>query len=146
MEPDAALTDMANSILGANVECFKMTSQTTVVPEEGTRPEIPIYKPVSWVKVEGDIDYDKLNTLSIEAWDKLQLPRILLELCTNDTPKTKYVAGMRAVESAAAKLARPVRIDRTALFDIGKKIAAHTGAPRVAYDVSIKPPATIEFE
>jgi GMP synthase PP-ATPase subunit len=53
---------------------------------------------------------------------------------------------MRAVESAAAKLACPVRIDEAALFEIGKKIAAHTGASRVAYDISIKPPATIEFE
>jgi GMP synthase (glutamine-hydrolysing) len=146
MEPDPALTNMACSILGANAECFRMTSQTTVVPEEGTRPEIPIYKPVSWVKLDGDIDYDKLNTLCIEAWNKLQLPRILLELCVNDAPKTKCVVGMRAVESAAAKLARPVRIEQTALLGIGKRVAAHTGAPRVAYDVSIKPPATIEFE
>ncbi|MBT3376039.1 MAG: hypothetical protein HN742_17275 [Lentisphaerae bacterium] len=146
MEPDSALTDMACSILGTNAECFRMASQTTVVPEEGTRPEIPIYKPVSWVKVDGDIDYDKLNTLSVEAWNKLQLPRILLELCVNDAPTTRYVVGMRAVESAAAKLACPVRIDQAALFEMGKRIAAHTGAPRVAYDISIKPPATIEFE
>ena len=123
-----------------------MDSQTTVVPEEGTRPEVPIYKPVSWIKVDGDIDYDKLNALCVEAWSKLGLPRILLELCANEAPKTRYVVAMRAVESEAAKLACPVRIDEAALLDIGKKIAAHTGASRVAYDISIKPPATIEFE
>ena len=146
MEPDPALSDLARSTLGADTECFKMDSQTTVVPAEGTRPEIPIYKPVSWIKVDGDIDYDKLNGLCVEAWSKLELPRILLELCVNDSPKTRYVVGMRSVESAAAKLARPVRIDEAALFKIGKKIAAQTGASRVAYDISIKPPATIEFE
>ena len=146
MEPDPALTDLARNTLGVNAECFKMDSRTTVVPEEGTRPEIPIYKPVSWIKVHGDIDYDKLNALCVEAWRKLELPRILLELCTNDAPKTRYVVGMRAVESAAAKLARPVRIDEVALIEIGKKIAAYTGASRVAYDISTKPPATIEFE
>ena len=146
MEPDPNLADLARGTLGANAECFKMDSQTTVVPEEGTRPEIPIYKPVSWIKVDGDIDYDKLNALCVEAWSKLELPRILLELCANDAPKTRYVVGMRAVESAAAKLARPVRIDEAALLEIGKKIAEHTGASRVAYDISIKPPATIEFE
>jgi GMP synthase PP-ATPase subunit len=123
-----------------------MASRTTVVPEEGTRPEIPIYKPVSWMKVDGDIDYDKLNALCVEAWSKLELPRILLELYANDAPKTSYVVGMRAVESDAAKLAHPVRIDEALLFEIGKRIAAHTGASRVAYDISIKPPATIEFE
>lgn len=146
MEPDPALADLGRNILGANVECLRMASRTTVVPEEGTRPEIPIYKPVSWIKVEGDIDYDKLNALCVEAWSKLELPRILLELCANDAPKTRYVVGMRAVESSAAKLARPVQIDEAALLEIGKKIAAHTGASRVAYDISIKPPATIEFE
>ena len=146
MEPDPALADLARSTLGANPECFKMASRTTVVPEEGTRPDVPIYKPVSWIKVDGEIDYDKLNALCVEAWRKLELPRILLELCANVAPKTSYVVGMRAVESAAAKLARPVRIDEAALFEIGKKIAAHTGAALVAYDISIKPPATIEFE
>jgi GMP synthase (glutamine-hydrolysing) len=146
MEPDPALSELALSILGANAECFRMANRTTVVPEEGTRPEIPIYKPVSWMKVDGDIDYDKLNALCVEAWSKLELPRILLELCANDAPKTSYVVGMRAVESDAAKLAHPVRIDEASLFEIGKRIAAHTGASRVAYDISIKPPATIEFE
>jgi len=146
MEPDPALSDLAHSTLGTNAECFKMESQTTVVPAEGTRPEVPIYKPVSWIKVDGDIDYDKLNTLCVEAWSKLELPRILLELCANDAPKTRYVVGMRAVESAAAKLARPVRINQAALLEMGKKIAAHTGASKVAYDISVKPPATIEFE
>jgi len=146
MEPDPDLADLARSALAADAECFKMASGTTVVPEEGTRPEIPIYKPVSWIKVQGDIDYDKLSELCAEAWSKLELPRILLELCTNDEPRTRYVVGMRAVESAAAKLARPVRIDQAALFEMGGKIAAHTGASKVAYDISIKPPATIEFE
>ncbi len=146
MEPDQALADLANSILGANAECFKMNSRTTVVPEEGTRPEVPIYKPVSWIKIDGDIDYDKLNTLCVDAWKKLELPRILLEICANNAPKTSYVVGMRAVESVAAKLAHPVRIDEVALLEMGKKIASHTGASRVAYDISIKPPATIEFE
>ena len=146
MAPDPALEDLARGILGTNAACFKMDSRTTVVPEAGTRPEIPIYKPVSWIKVDGDIDYDKLNVLCVEAWHKLALPRILLELCANDAPKTGSVVGMRAVESAAAKLAQPVRIDQAALLEIGRKIAAHTGAARVAYDISIKPPATIEFE
>ena len=146
MEPDPALADLARSTLGANVECFRMDSQTTVVPEEGTRPETPIYKPVSWITVDGHMDYDKLHALCVEAWRKLELPRILLELCENDAPKTRYVVGMRAIESAAAKLASPVRIDEAALLAIGRKIAAHTGASRVAYDISIKPPATIEFE
>lgn len=145
MEPDPALSDLARNTLGVDAECFKMASRTTVVPEAGTRPEIPIYKPVSWIKVD-DIDYDKLSVLCVEAWSKLDLPRLLLELCANDAPRTNYVVGMRAVESAAAKLACPVRIDKAALLEIGKKIAAHTGASRVAYDISIKPPATIEFE
>jgi len=146
MDPDPALTELAGSTLGAKAECFRMAARTTVVPEEGTRPEIPIYKPVSWIKVNGEIDYDKLEALCVEAWRTLELPRILLEICVSDAATTRYLVGMRAVESAAAKLARPVRIDAAALREIGRKVAAHTGAAQVAYDISIKPPATIEFE
>ena len=51
MEPDPVLADLARSTLGANAECFKMDSQTTVVPEAGTRPEVPIYKPLSMRQV-----------------------------------------------------------------------------------------------
>jgi len=146
MEPDAALADLVRRTLGVTAECHRMASQTTVVPAQGTRPKDPIYKPVSWIKVAGGIDYDRLNALCAEAWSKLELPRILLELCANEAPKTKYLVGMRAVESAAARLAQPVRIDEAELRAMGRRIAAHTGAARVAYDISTKPPATIEFE
>lgn len=146
MEPDAELTRLANSILGTDTACFRMSSRTTVVPEAGTRPEIPIYKPVSWVRVAGDPDHDKLDELCREAWRQLELPRILLELYENPAPGTDLVAGMRVVESAAAKEARPVRFDPASLMEMGKKVAEHCGASRVAYDISHKPPATIEFE
>jgi GMP synthase PP-ATPase subunit len=53
---------------------------------------------------------------------------------------------MRIVESVAAKEASPVHLEHAALLEMGKRIAGHTGAVRVAYDISHKPPATIEFE
>jgi GMP synthase (glutamine-hydrolysing) len=146
MEPDAELTELANGILGTDTECFRMSSRTTVVPEEGTRPEVPIYKPVSWVKVQGEIDYDKLDELCSEAWKQLELPRILLQLYENPESRTDLVVGIRAVESAAAKEARPVRFEQASLLEMGKQVAAHSGASMAAYDISYKPPATIEYE
>jgi GMP synthase (glutamine-hydrolysing) len=146
MEPDAELTKLANGILGTDTECFRMSSRTTVVPEEGTRPEIPIYRPVSWVKVMGQPDYDKLDELCREAWKQLELPRILLQLYDNPESKTGFVVGIRVVESAAAKEARPVRFEQSSLLEMGKRVAEHSGASRAAYDISHKPPATIEYE
>jgi len=146
MEPDAELTELANGILGTDTECFRMSSRTTVVPEEGTRPEIPIYKPVSWVKVTGDVDYDKLDELCQEAWKQLELPRLLLQLFENPEPKTDFVVGIRVIESAAAKEAKPVRFAQASLLEMGRRVAEHSGASRAAYDISHKPPATIEFE
>ncbi|TET33995.1 MAG: hypothetical protein E3J72_15495 [Planctomycetota bacterium] len=146
MEPDAELTKLANGILGTDTACFRMSSRTTVVPEEGTRPEIPIYKPVSWVTVKGEIDYDKLDELCQEAWKQLELPRILLQLYENPESENNYVVGIRVVESAAAKEARPVRFEQASLLEMGKQIAGHSGATKVAYDISHKPPATIEYE
>ncbi|MHC4514098.1 MAG: GMP synthase (glutamine-hydrolyzing) [Planctomycetota bacterium] len=146
MEPDEELTNLANGILGTDTKCFRMTNRTTVVPEAGTRPEIPIYEPVSWVHVTGDIDYDKLESLCQEAWTQLELPRILLQLHQNPEPKTELVVGIRVVESAAAKEARPIHFEQASLLDMGKRVAEHSGASRVAYDISLKPPATIEYE
>jgi GMP synthase (glutamine-hydrolysing) len=146
MEPDVELTELGNGILETDTECFRMSSRTTVVPEEGTRPEIPIYKPVSWVKVVGEVDYDKLDELCRQAWKQLELPRILFQLYENPEPKTDFVVGIRVVESAAAKEARPVRFDQVSLLEMGKQVAEHSGASRVAYDISRKPPATIEYE
>jgi GMP synthase PP-ATPase subunit len=146
MVPDAELTELAHGIVGPDVECFRMSSRTTVVPEEGTRPEIPIYKPVSWVVVQGEIDFDRLEELCRAAWTRLELPRVLLQLHENQQPRCDYVVGMRIVESAAAKEARPVRFEPVALMEMSRRIAGHSGASRVAYDISHKPPATIEFE
>jgi hypothetical protein len=146
MEPDVELTKLANGILGTDTECFQMSSRTTVVPEEGTRPEIPIYRPVSWVKGMGKLDYDKLDELCQAAWKQLELPRILLQLYDNPESKTDFVVGIRVVESAAAKEARPVRFEQSSLLEMGQRVAEHSGATRAAYDISHKPPATIEYE
>ena len=45
-----------------------------------------------------------------------------------------------------AKEARPIRFAQADLLEMGKRIAEHTGASMVAYDISLKPPATIEYE
>jgi GMP synthase (glutamine-hydrolysing) len=146
MAPDAELTELARGILGTDVDCFRMGSRTTVVPEAGTRPEIPIYRPVSWVTARGEVDYEKLDELCREAWNRLELPRILLQLHENPDSRCDYVVGIRVVESAAAKEAKPVRFEQTALVEMSRRIADHSGAARVAYDISHKPPATIEYE
>ena len=74
------------------------------------------------------------------------LPRILLELCENPSPMTDFLVGIRVIESAAAKEARPVRFDEASLMEMGQQVAEHSGASRAAYDISHKPPATIEYE
>jgi GMP synthase PP-ATPase subunit len=94
----------------------------------------------------GKLDYDKLDELCQEAWKQLELPRILFQLYDNPEPKTDLVVGIRVVESAAAKEARPVRFEQSSLLEMGKRVAEHSGASRAAYDISHKPPATIEYE
>jgi GMP synthase (glutamine-hydrolysing) len=146
MEPDDELTKLANGILGTDTACFRMSARTTVVPAVGTRPEIPIYKPVSWVKLTGAVDYDQLDELCQAAWEQLELPRILLQLHENPAPRNDFVVGIRVVLSAAAKEARPVRFEQASLLELGQRVAEHSGATLAAYDISHKPPATIEYE
>jgi GMP synthase (glutamine-hydrolysing) len=146
MEPDPMMKELADRMLGCQTECFRMSNMTTVVPEEGKRPEKPIYKPVSWIIVRGGIDYERLEELSRKAWEQLELPRILVQLFENPSPRTRLLAGIKAVESEAAARSMPIRFDQEKLVEMARKVGEHTGAARVAYDVSIKPPATIEFE
>jgi len=145
MEPNRDFTDLAEGILNTGSKGFVMEARTTIVPPGGRRPEKPVNKPVAWLETKDDVGYDELGQLSREAWKQLGLPRILCKVFEGGGP-SRYIVGIRAVESAAAAKASPVRFDRAYLHEMGKRIGDETGISPIGYDISQKPPATIEFE
>lgn len=140
------LTDLAHGILRTGSEAFEMKgARTTAVPPSGRRTGDPIYKPVAWLSTKDDVGYDELEELSKQAWEQMELPRIIYQIHNGDG-STMYLAGIRAVESADAAAARPVRFEHAYLHEMGEKVSRATGLGAVGYDISLKPPATIEFE
>jgi GMP synthase (glutamine-hydrolysing) len=57
-----------------------------------------------------------------------------------------YTIALRAVDSTDAMTAEWVRLPWTALEAATQKIARIPGVGRVVYDITAKPPATIEWE
>jgi len=129
---------------GRKVRCFKMRAMTTYILKKEKRPENPLYANVLWVKSEDpSASLEELLPVRTKLFEQFGYPRILLEFCefSGDFP-----AAIRVVESPDAVTADPMKIDPDALLSFSKTIAEKSGASRVAYDLSCKPPATIEFE
>jgi GMP synthase PP-ATPase subunit len=86
---------------------------------------------------------ESVLNLQERVFERFGYPRILFELqeSIGDLP-----VAIRIVESPDAVTAKPMKIDLDVLTGLAKTVAEKCGASRVAYDVSVKPPATIEFE
>ncbi|HSN54769.1 MAG TPA: hypothetical protein VLT32_08850, partial [Candidatus Sulfomarinibacteraceae bacterium] len=56
-----------------------------------------------------------------------------------------YPVGIKIVDSEDVRTARPLDVDFDALARIGETICERAGAARAAYDISRRPPATIEL-
>jgi len=64
-----------------------------------------------------------------------------------DTRRYEYVIALRAVETVDFMTARWARLDAEFLDHVSRRIINEiTGISRVVYDISGKPPATIEWE
>jgi len=62
-----------------------------------------------------------------------------------DSDRAGYPAAIKIVESDDVRTARPFGLDFDALVTIGRAICEQAGASKVAFDISRRPPATIEL-
>jgi len=72
-----------------------------------------------------------------------RFPRILYEVF--DSGRDGYPSGIKIVESDDVRKARPMALDFDVLASMGEKICERAGASRMAFDISCRPPATIEL-
>jgi len=106
----------------------------------GREQERKLYAPILWVKAP-DADYFKMSDFRDEVSERF--PRIIWEV--SDSGGNGYPVGMKILESEDAMTASPMFFDRKRLIYMGEEIRRATGASRVGYDMSMKPPSTIEL-
>ena len=89
---------------------------------------------------KGDWDYKKL----IEKASKLEVyARILYELGSN--PEGKYDVLIRSINSKDARTAKVTELPIDLLKALAQKLLSFTHTKTVYFDVTPKPPATIEY-
>jgi GMP synthase PP-ATPase subunit len=147
MKVDRVLTDMVKAITGAQIRCSTMDTQGMWIDMSLPKQEKKLYAPIVWI--DGP-EYDGHELLELydntrkETLEKgLNVPRMLYRVF--DTGKGGHPVSIKAVTSTDVKIAEPFDIDYGTLEKMGERICNETGAARVGYDISRRPPATIEM-
>lgn len=127
--------------LGIDAKAWELENRATgIKEEEGERSRVY----ASPVLLEGDLEPELSFYLGKELPEQFDVSHVLYELAGDGDGK--WIVGIRAVRSSDAMTAEPLNIPIDELRDFGRKILDKTGAGTVAYDLTPKPPATIEYE
>lgn len=129
------------------VVCYKMLNRTTYLEEEIRRPPEPLTMPILWLQSEEKITYNAFKGMVKEVLEDFGYPRVLYQVSGDLTKLLPYLAAIRIVESRDAMKAKPMEVEFEYLQKMGEEIRRKNPlVAAVAYDISPKPPATIEFE
>jgi GMP synthase PP-ATPase subunit len=142
MEHDPELSQCAHKVVGGDAGCFRMKTRGMWIDPQVEAQRSKLYAPILWVK--GPVaDHELLirlyETLSTES----ELPRVLYEVF--DSGRSGYPSAIKIVESDDVRTARPLALDFDAMVRMGERICEQAGASKVAFDISRRPPATIEL-
>jgi GMP synthase (glutamine-hydrolysing) B subunit len=142
MESDAALGKIATEALGAKAEAFRMADQAMWIDASVSTQEKRLYAPIVWVRGP-EAGPEALAKLYDAVYEGAKLPRVLYEVYGSGKPG--YRSGIKVVESEDVRTAWPMPVGFGELQRIGKEICEKAGASAAAYDISRRPPATIEL-
>jgi GMP synthase PP-ATPase subunit len=142
MEERPELTSCARSVIGRAAACFEMKTRAMWIDPTVGSQRSKLYAPVLWVKGPA-VDHAAMTALYDALGAHSQLPRVLYEVF--DSGRGGYPSAIKVVESDDVRTARPLALDFGVLARIGETICERAGASKVAYDISRRPPATIEL-
>jgi GMP synthase (glutamine-hydrolysing) len=101
-----------------------------------------LYAPIVWI--DGPpLAATRMKEVYKET-NEIDTPRVLYEVFRADHDEGHPI-GIKIVESEDVRTAWPMEFGYYSLKNIGEAISEATGAPRVGYDISPRPPATIEL-
>lgn len=129
--------------LDLDATAFSLKNKATGVKEEEDGKRTRVYSPPLLLK--GKLEHSVLSYLGKEIPKKFDYSRLLFQL-TESSKEKNWMVAVRAINSKDAINAVPLSIPLEKLEELGEKIIQETDSEIVAYDLTPKPPATIEFE
>ncbi|HPA79498.1 MAG TPA: hypothetical protein PLS95_01690 [Thermoanaerobaculales bacterium] len=142
MEERPSLSRCAQGVLGGDAACFEMRTRAMWIDPTVGAQRSKLYAPILWVKGPA-VDHAALTRLYDALSAESKLPRVLYQV--HDSGRGGYPAAIKVVESDDVRTARPFALDHDTLAGIGTRICERAGASKVAFDISRRPPATIEL-
>jgi len=142
MEEQPELSRCVQGVVGGDAACFKMKTRAMWIDSAVDAQRSKLYAPILWVTGPA-VGHTLLTRLFDTLSEESGLPRILYEVFDSD--RSGYPAGIKIVESDDVRTARPLALDFDALARVGEMICESSGASRAAFDISRRPPATIEL-
>ncbi|KXB03005.1 hypothetical protein AKJ48_04325 [candidate division MSBL1 archaeon SCGC-AAA261O19] len=130
--------------LGLKAKAFTLENKVTGVMEEDGGRKRSYSSPVL---LEGGLEQEMVFFLGKKIPELFKTSRVLFKLSeAREHESSKWLVSIRAVSSKDASYADPLQIPLEELERWGDEIIAKTNTRVVAYDVTPKPPATIEYE
>ena len=142
MEERPELSRCASGVVGAGAACFEMRTRAMWIDPTVGAQRSKLYAPILWVKGPA-ADHALMTRLYDALSSEAKLPRVLYEVF--DSGHGGYPSAIKVVQSDDVRTARPLAFDFDTLARIGEAICARAGASKAAYDISRRPPATIEL-
>ncbi len=133
-ETDKKIDEKITNCVGRNV--FIYNSRAT-----GVKGDVRSYGKIA--SIEGELDYNEIRKIVSEI-TKFDVTHVLHKI--NEKENGKYSVVIRAINTEDFMTADFAKVDYSELHEIAKKILNLNNVKEVLYDVTTKPPATIEFE
>jgi GMP synthase (glutamine-hydrolysing) len=142
MEENPEFSRCAQGIVGRDAACFEMKTRAMWIDPAVDAQRSKLYAPILWVTGPA-VDHTTVTKLYDALGEASGLPRILYEVF--DSGRSGYPVSVKIVESDDVRTARPLALDFDVLAGIGEKVCGRSGAAKAAFDISRRPPATIEL-
>jgi len=142
MEVHPELGRCAQGVVGGEVAGFTMKTRAMWIDPAVEAQRSKLYAPILWVTGSA-VDHTTLTKLYDTLSEESGLPRVLYEVF--DSGRSGYPVSIKIVESDDVRTARPLALDFDVLARMGEEICHRAGASKVAFDISRRPPATIEL-
>jgi len=145
---DLPLSESLTKSLGRKARCFRTDTNAMWIDAGVERQEKRLYEPILWLEnvmdgLDGIDDMAGFYDAVTKAAEPAKIHRVYLRIPGGTLGG--YTVGIKAVESDDVRTARPMNIPMDYLVEMGDRIRRDAGASMVAYDISRRPPATIEL-